>query len=137
MRDTNRGRRVWVAGLLLLLAIVGGCASSNGGDPTRSDPNRIGIEELALARAQGIADLEELIRRLRPQWLGPERIQSFHLESGIFVYDNGALLGGPEVLSTLALEHVREVRWLRSAEAGTLPGAGGRHVEGAIVIIRN
>lgn len=138
MSYTVQSWRRRAAAFLVLLALgIGGCASGGATGGERRNPDRISGEELARARSEGIADMEQLIQRLRPRWLERDRIRSFNLESAILVYDNNAMLGGVDVLNSLTLDLVREVRWLRSAEAGTLPGAGSLHVEGAIVIVRN
>lgn len=130
-------RRMAAVSVVLLALAMGGCASSGATGGERRDPDRISAEELARARSEGISDMEQLIQRLRPRWLERDRIRSLNLESAILVYDNNAMLGGVNVLNSLTLDLVREIRWLRSAEAGTLPGAGSLHVEGAIVIVRN
>lgn len=122
--------------LLLLGGAMGGCATGAAGGSPGGDPDRISETEIQSARQDGVANVAELIERLRPRWLQAARIQSFNTPTGIIVYDGESLLGDPEVLSTLPLENIREVRWLTPAQAGTLPGAGGMHVQGAIVIVR-
>jgi hypothetical protein len=121
----------------LLAVISAGCAAKSDAGMGREDPNRITPDEVAIARSQGVGNLEELIQRLRPRWLQTDRVRSFGVETAILVYDDGTPLGGVDVLSTMPVDQVRELRWLNAAQAGTLPGAGGLHVEGAIVIIRD
>ncbi len=131
------------AGALLLLALlvitVGASACASAGSTGMRDynPDRISPVEISQARDEGIHNLEELIQNTRPQWLRSDRIQSFNVGSSILVFEGESLVGGVEVLRELPLEAVAELRWLDSAQAGTLPGAGGDHVEGAIVIRRN
>lgn len=135
MHTITRRARIWLLSALVLIT-AGACASSGGTRAAGKDMNRITGEEMIAARAQGISNVEELITRLRPRWLQTERIQSFHTGTGILVYDGNSMIGGPDVLANFTIDLVREIRWLNSAEAGTLPGAGSMHVEGAIVILR-
>jgi len=131
----SRRSRLWLL-IAMVMIVTGGCASAAGTKASGSNSERITNAEIVTARTQGISNLDELISRLRPRWLQVDRIQSFNVSSGILVYDGNSMVGGPDVLANYTLDTIREVRWLNSAQAGTLPGAGGMHVEGAIVIIR-
>lgn len=136
LRTTPLRPRFWLSAVLALVILASGCASGGSRTKGGGDLNKISGAELIAARSQGISNLEELINRIRPRWLQTDRIQSFYTESGILVYDGTDRVGGPEVLANYTIDLIKEVRWLNSAQAGTLPGAGSMHVEGAIMIIR-
>ncbi len=76
----------------------------------------------------------EAIEQLRPLWLQGRGSRSVRLGTGILVYQNRSRLGGLEALRDIPLNAVASVRYLDSAAAGQLPGAGSQHVEGAIVV---
>ncbi len=134
----TRHRRTKFAGSLgallplFLLALLTGCGA--GGATGGSQADVISAQEIATHSDAG--DLEALIERARPRWFQTDRIQSFNLGSGILVYDGNTLLGERDILRTINPQGIQEIRWLNSAQAGTLPGAGSRHIEGAIVITR-
>lgn len=131
----TRRIRLWLLSAIFLI-VTGGCSSATNTKASGPSSNRITAVEILAARSQGVSNLEELITRARPRWLQTDRIQSFNTPKGVLVYDGNSMLGGPEVLENITLDQIREIRWYNSAEAGTLPGAGGQHVEGAIVIMR-
>lgn len=135
MQMISRRTRSWLAAALILLTL-GGCSKSNRPKRPTQNMDRITGVELITARAEGISSLEEAISRLRPRWLKTDRIQSFDTGISVLIYDGETMLGGPDVLGSLGLDNITEVRWMNSAQAGTLPGAGSLHVEGAIVIFR-
>jgi hypothetical protein len=106
------------------------CATSTGASPR--DRNVISPEEIQDA---GVRNAYELVERLRPLWLLSRGDRSTHLETNIVVYQDDSMLGNVELLRGIPIELVRSVRSLDSAQAGRLPGLGGRHVERAIVVI--
>lgn len=123
--------------LLLSLILMSGCV---GGQPAGTRPSRsssvITAAEIAEAQRTGVRDLYELIERLHPLWLQIRSERSLRLETVVLVYHNTNRLGGIDVLRGYPLTSITSVRYLDSAQAGLLPGAGsgGTHVEGAIVI---
>lgn len=125
-------RRLLLLACLALLAAAGGCATTGGGPD--GDPGVLTREEI---READLANLYEVVQRLRPRWLRNVRGQrSFNVEGGIVVYQNQTFLGGPEVLRQWQPSAVARMVYLDGVTASNeLPGpASNRHVEGAIVI---
>ena len=98
------------------------------------NPNLLVEADVRQARSEGVRDLYELISRTRPRWLDVRQDRSLRLETSIVVYQNNSRLGGIDALRGYSLENIGSVRYLDSAQAGQLPGAGSGHIEGAIVI---
>jgi len=78
----------------------------------------------------------EAVERLRPRWLtvrsGP---RSFNVETEVVVFQGMMLLGNQDVLERIGIDGIYEIRYLDGATASaSLPGLGGRHVDGAIII---
>lgn len=124
----------WV---LLVLAVAAGWGCGHAGASGRgvADRNVIGEAEMAEWRATGITNAWDLVDRARPRWLGSSRIQSVSTPTAVMVYLGNTPLGRVDQLRGIPVDMVRELRWLDSAEAGMLPGAGSAHVEGAIIIV--
>lgn len=146
MGSRKTGIQLRVAAGLWLLPVLAlwGCASGSrgavgGGDQAlRVDPNHITEEEVERYRQEGVRDLAHLVQQARPRWLRiPPGSRSVYGSTAttILVYRDGRLLGGLETLQRHEVTGVRELRWLNAAEADVLPGAGNRHVHGAIMII--
>jgi len=100
--------------------------------PPVADYDQLTSEEI---RASDAGDLYELIEHQRPRWLIGRSDRSIRLETVILVYQDGARLGGLDVLRDIPLIGVRSIRVLDSAEAGLLPGLGSQHVERVIYIL--
>ena len=113
--------------------VITACASGPR-NPTSLDPNKISTAEIEEAQRHGLNNAYDLIQRARPRWLQIRTERSLRLETTILVYQNDTRLGGIEVLRGMPLTGVSGMRYLDSAQAGLLPGAGSAHVEGAIVI---
>jgi hypothetical protein len=80
------------------------------------------FEEIDRARANSAAHTAyDIVRMLRPRWLErrePLTPTSAALESpSVIVYVNDVSAGGADVLSTIPVETVLELRWLSSTEA--------------------
>ncbi len=127
--------------LLLLAALAAAppactpAAPSNPPAPDRTEARRrsdvITMEEMA---QHSTLSLYQIVERLRPQWF---RRSARSLSGGdeLVVYQDAALLGGPDVLRQLHPGHARRLRYLDAATAqATLAGLGSRKVLGAIVI---
>src|SRR5262245_52048709 len=129
----------WTASLVLALlsasAVLGACASGAGsGSRIASSPNLITQSEIDEARQSGVRDLYELIERRRPRWLQARPERSINLQTSILVFQNNSRLGGIDALRGYPLGSVTSIRYVDAAQAGQLPGGGGAHVQGAIVI---
>lgn len=112
--------------ILFLLAACGTAARGPTPDLDRLTPDEI--------RASDARNLFDLIEHERPRWLVSRSDRSIRLETVILVYQDGARLGGLDVLRDIPLLAVHSVRVLDAAEAGLLPGLGSRHVERVIHI---
>jgi hypothetical protein len=116
----------------LLLAVVfaaAGCATTGAGSV--GDPNALAQEDFARSDAR---NAYELIEHLRPRWLQQRFDRSLRLPTSILVYQNNVRLGGLDVLRDISVQGIHSIRYVGSAEAGRLPGAGSAAVDGAILI---
>jgi hypothetical protein len=119
-------------GLVALAALLGGLACAGAGGGSRSgNPNLITAEEIDQA---GASTAYEVIDRLRPRWLRVRLDRSATRETEIVVFVDNLQMSGLNALWDIDARTLHTIRWLDSAQAGTLPGMGSRHVEGAIVI---
>jgi hypothetical protein len=127
--------------LLLLAALAAAlpactpAAPSSTAAPDRTEAHRrtdvITMEEMA---EHSTLSLYQIVERLRPQWF---RRSARSLSGGdeLVVYQDAALLGGPDVLRQIHPGQARRLRYLDAATAqATLSGLGSRKVLGAIVI---
>ena len=138
--------------LLLGAACAGaiGCASSGTGsqavDPqttavasagttrARKDPNVISSEELA---SRSTLTARQAIEQLRPQFLrtrGTTTLGNAQTKDEIWVYVDGTRMGDLQVLNSIGVHEIREIRYLNPSEATNRYGTG--HVQGAILITR-
>jgi hypothetical protein len=115
--------------LLLLPPLLWACTAGTQG-PSR-DRNLITAEEV---QAAGVNNAYQLIERLRPLWLRSRGDRSTRLPTEIVVYQDGVMLGDPDLLRSIPIELVLMVRALDAAEAMRLPGLGSRHVERVIMV---
>jgi len=127
---STRVRYTLAAALPVLVAC--GSGTSRVESP-RPRSNVIAREEL---RSAGVRNAYEAVQRLRPRWLvvrsGP---RSFSLETEVVVFQDQMFLGNQEALERIGIDGIYEMRYLDGATAkARLPGIGGRHVQGAIVV---
>lgn len=129
-------RSLTTAVVALAALVIGGCAAPSGepGAPRR-DRNLIVAAEIEASDAR---NAYELVERLRPQWLNPNRGGTSLGGAGmvgIVVYHEQSRLGGVEALRNHPLGGIARIRFLdASTAAATLPGIGSGQVAGAIVI---
>jgi hypothetical protein len=117
--------------IALLVAIAAGCAStSSTSRRTASRDTRVlTAEEI---RQSSAANLYEVIRAYRPEWLIKRGQTSINLEGDIVVYVDNVALGGPETLRTIDVQSVQSARFMTASEAQMRYGVG--HMHGAIVV---
>jgi hypothetical protein len=129
---------------LTALVLLPGCAGrSTGGAVTPARDRRvIAAAELQEAVAQNVPTLDQLISRSRPEWLrttptqtgvaGPMAASRMTPVTQISVWMDNQRLGGPEVLRTIQVSAVSEVRLLSPSEAQARLGLDNQ--AGAILI---
>jgi hypothetical protein len=116
--------------IALLVAVAAGCASTSTGRRTSSRDTRVlTAEEI---RQSSAANLYEVIRAYRPEWLIKRGQTSINLEGDIVVYVDNVALGGPESLRTIDVHAVQSARFMTASEAQMRYGVG--HMHGAIVV---
>lgn len=125
-------RNVLVAGVTLGLALAWGCGSAQRqGGPTR-DRNVLTAMELARVPVETAYDA---IQRLRPEFLRSRGKLSLDDPSPPLpvVYVDDMQMGGLDVLRTIRVADVHEIRYYSAADATTRYGTG--HVSGVIAVI--
>jgi hypothetical protein len=114
-----------------LLVALGGCATAGTGGGGGGDAvlTRDDIESV------DVGNLYDVVQRLRPRWLQVRADRSLTGETAVVVFQNRTYLGGIEVLRDFGREAVESLRYMDGPRASaSLPGLGGRAVEGAIII---
>jgi len=114
---------------LVLAGVFAACASGYGGaaggsGTARRNSNLISAEEIAGASG---GSAYELVRQLRPSWTVTRGGNTEPI-----AYVDGIRFGSLEDLRNVAVEQVREIRYLDSREATTRFGTG--HTAGAIEV---
>ena len=108
--------------------------SSPGTVRPRKDPNVISADELA---SRSTLTARQAIEQLRPQFLrtrGTTTLGNAQTGDVIWVYLDGTRMGTLEVLNSLSVHEIREIRYLNPSEATNRYGTG--HVQGAILVTR-
>jgi outer membrane cobalamin receptor len=121
------------SGALLLCLTLAGCATSN---PTRSATSSDVISRADI-EASSAANAYELVQELRPQFLR-RRGQTSMRDPGSgypVVYINDVRHGSLDVLYTIRLEEIDEIRYIGSSDATTRWGTG--HTGGVIQVRAN
>lgn len=128
----------WVGLLLSAELLLSACAAQPATTTPRpdNDPDFVGAAEIAATPA---ANAYDLINRLRPRWLQPQRIGS--ISGGavqtqiIAVYLDGGRLGGLEALRSISTYGLTGIRFYDATRAATVVrDAGSEPVAGAIVL---
>jgi hypothetical protein len=130
----GKQRLALAAALTLVTAAFVTSCSARRAESAVGSPNLISEDEIRSNIQSGVRDARELIQRIRPRWLQTRGERSINLQTEILVYHNQQPIGGPDSLRDFQLSNIRSIRYLDSAQAGSLPGTSGRHVEAAIVI---
>lgn len=127
----------WVSLLLSAQMVLSACAAQPATTTNRpiSDPDFVGSAEIAATPA---ANAYDLINRLRPRWLQPQRIGSIsaglHTQV-IAVYLDGGRLGGLDALRSISTHGLTGIRFYDATRAATVVrDAGSEPVAGAIVL---
>ena len=128
------------AHLLIAAAVISGCSGASSGTsgtpaPSReSAPDYITSVEVA---ATPVANVHDLITRLRPHWLRtqPVSIRSNTRTDVVVVYLDDTRIGDIQSLRTLSTSGVATLRYYDAVRAATvLRNPGPDPVAGAIVI---
>lgn len=131
--------------VLFVPLVLSACASAGGGVASmsyeqrelapvgrRSSSDRVAPQELA-AVADG--NLEEALRRIRPEWMRPSPTTRQAAEPGLAsVYLNDAYVGGFEALRLIPIEAVTDARYLTPTAARSWFGMFCRCTGGVILI---
>jgi hypothetical protein len=130
---TGRGRLIGFA--LLLAAVAAGCASggTDGERAPRGSATR--IIQAEIAALSSVANAWDAVQRLRPQWLrgrGASSVTSSENNLPV-IYVNNARLGDIDSLQSIEAAAIREMRFIRAADATTRWGTG--HAGGVIEVI--
>ena len=124
-------RSIRFLSIALLVAVAAGCASTSS--PSRRTASRdtrlLTAEEI---RQSSAANMYEVIRAYRPEWLIKRGQTSINLEGDIVVYVDNVALGGPESLRSIDVQSVQSARFMTASEAQMRYGVG--HMHGAIVV---
>jgi hypothetical protein len=117
--------------IALLVIVAAGCAStsSTGRRSASRDTRLLTAEEI---RQSSAANMYEVIRAYRPEWLIKRGQTSINLEGDIVVYVDNVALGGPESLRSIDVHSVQSARFMTASEAQMRYGVG--HMHGAIVV---
>ncbi len=117
-------RRFVIAGFLVALttSCTAGRAPASGTDnEPRSSSTRLINADLINS---GERTLFDAIDRLRPRWLRVRSTTSIQGPAPILVYRDNVRAGGIEVLQSILLEAVQEVRFVNATDATTRWGMG-------------
>lgn len=137
-------RRATMPLAVAMLLLLPGCAARSGAGATSpaSDRHVIALAELQEAMAQNVGNVEQLVRTRRPEWLratpqqtgvaGPMAPRTMTQTSQLTVWMDNQRIGGPDVLRTIPLSSVSEVRLLSPSEAEARFGLNNQG--GAIVV---
>jgi len=113
---------------LACVSLLIACGTGRAG-PSRN-PNLITSEEL---RALDVSNAYEAIERLRPMFLRTRGVTSATAEAPLpVIYIDGIRAGSPDVMRTLPVVDVQEIRYVSAADATTRYGTG--HMGGVIEI---
>jgi hypothetical protein len=114
------------AACVLALAACGAGRSGDGPGPDRRVLTAEEVEEL------DAADLYEVVRRRRPEWLRAIRLPGTGRDIPPLVYVDGQRFGGPASLRSITPPSVRYVEYLNATESharfGNATAAGTIHV---------
>jgi hypothetical protein len=115
----------------VLFALATAACGGGYGGGSGSSSSRDAITEAELAELTRL-NVFEVVQRLRPLWLRTRGEDSLFSSNAVVVYLDGARIGGPDALRSIAAADVQEVDYLDSREATTRYGAG--HASGAILV---
>ena len=132
----TRSRLATLAALATLLGTPALLPAQDEPQRPRSTPNLITTEEIA-ERAPTAQHAQEIIERLRPQWLRPRRgavsMSGMTTAPAIRVYLNDIRQqGGTDVLRTILRDEVIELRFVNGVDASARYGVD--HELGAVLV---
>lgn len=109
-------RRLALLPVLALTLLLGACASGGNGTTARSSSDVITLEELETVDTFSAYDA---ISRLRPQWLR-SRVPG----QDPVVFMNGSQMGGLDILRSVQVSTLAEIRYRNGRDATTRYGTG-------------
>lgn len=120
------------APLALLIPVLAACASSSGGNSTRTPRGSRDVIVLSEIEPVQVTNAFELIQRLRPEMLRPRTGGSMTSVPTPVVYLDGVRHGNIDSLNSVPKDVIREIRYINASDATTRFGTG--HTGGAILI---
>lgn len=125
--------------LTVLLPLALACSGNPAPEGTpsaapRYDRSLISAAEVDQARERSVATAYDLVRQLRPHWMGSSQSTISGGSGQIVVFMDRQRLGGVESLRQVSLTQVASLRYLSPSEAGAMFGADVNY--GAIDVIR-
>ncbi|MFW5950955.1 MAG: hypothetical protein ACOC3J_01650 [Gemmatimonadota bacterium] len=121
----------------LVVLVLGAAACASTGNTPRRDYDVITAEELAALTTANT--LWDVVNQLRPRWFSVRSGRSLggsETARVVVFQDESVFLGDPGVLRQFRPDAVDHLRYLDAATASaSLPGLGGRHVAGAIILM--
>ncbi|MEJ2678380.1 MAG: hypothetical protein P8174_04790 [Gemmatimonadota bacterium] len=113
---------------LFVVVVLGACASSGsapgGNDTPAVHHSRNVITFQEIQELKGARTAYDVVQRLRPYFLQNRGPASMNRPSGVVVMVNGIPRGGPDVLRSINVAQVQEIRHLSASEATTKYGTG-------------
>ena len=130
--DTLR-RFIGITAFLTLFSLAASCAAGPRGtaERTRSSRDPITIEEMQ--SNQSLTNAYEIAQRLRPRWLRTRGRASMSSTAPVLVFVDNVHSGGVDVLYSIPVERISEIRYIDPATATHRWGTG--LVGGAIEVI--
>lgn len=117
---------------LLLLLVLAGCTTSSGGSSEPRRNRNILTESELSSMLQFTA--WDAVQRLRPMWMRPGGVRNSANPAGQYphVFVDGAPYGQMEILRSLRVINIREMRYISSTDATIR--YGGEYGGGVILV---
>jgi len=113
--------------IILIAGCAGGGSGSSGGGSDRITGEDLGSVD--------VANLYEVVQRLRPRWLEVRRTAGFEQDAAVLVFMDRTYLGGVDELRSLGPETAASLQYMGASQAqAELRAPGGMTMAAAIVI---